>query len=128
MGNPVPQRRDVLLGFDADAFRQLQPVPQTRRRVGRYRAIPKAGALRERRLGWPDDDALFVDPHSARDVHDAKHLVDDVRLVDQRRVLRFGGLDPRSGSFGPARVQGDGDDLESGRMELSPQFLPHGQV
>ena len=78
-------------------------------------------------LGGAHDHTVFVDPHSIRHVHNAEQLVEHVRLVDQRGMLRFGGLDERA-SLAGIDVERHGDDLDALRMELSTQFLPHGQV
>jgi hypothetical protein len=51
-----------------------------------------------------------------------------VGLVDQRRVLGLSRLDPTPGRIGAAGVEGDGDDLKAGGVQLLAQRLPPGQV
>ena len=81
-----------------------------------------------RGLGRAHDHPLFIDPDPARDVHDAKKSIDEVRLVDKRGMFGRCLRDPGAGGLDTARIKSDGDDLETLRPELGPQLLPHGQV
>ena len=49
-------------------------------------------------------------------------------LVDQGGMIGIRPLDGRARRFRAAGVERDGHDLEAFGVELSPQFLPHGQV
>jgi hypothetical protein len=70
-----------------------------------------------RLFGRAHDHAVLVDPHTVGHVDDAEALVDEMRGVDQRRMIGIRGLDERAGGVG-INVEGDGDDLESLRVEL----------
>src|SRR5439155_11771563 len=88
----------------------------------RYRALGEGG------FGRPDDHAGLVDPDAARYVDNSEQLVQQMRLVDQRRVLGRGPLDPAPRTLQAPRVERDGDHLQAERMQLLAQSLPPGQV
>lgn len=48
--------------------------------------------------------------------------------VDERGMLRPGGLDEPAAAFGPQCVETDRDQFEALRMKLVAQRLPPGQV
>ena len=57
-----------------------------------------------------------------------QQLVQQVRLVDQCRMLRLREVDPRPRRVGAAGVERDRHDLEPPGMQFGSQLLRHGQV
>ena len=111
--HPVAQRRHVALGLDPDPLRLAQLRGRELRQLRNELVAGHARPPGKRRLGWTDDHAILIDPHAARNVHDAEQLVEYVRLVDQRGMGAPGAIDPRRGRLAAAGVKRDGDDLES---------------
>jgi hypothetical protein len=81
-----------------------------------------------RRLRRSHDHPLFVDPDPARNVDHAEKSIEGVGLIDQRRMVGRRLCDPWTCCLDAARIESDGDDLETLRPQLGPQLLPHGQV
>src|SRR5688572_32607089 len=86
------------------------------------------GVVGESGLRWSHENAGLVDPDAARDVDNPEQLTEEMRFVDQGRVLRTGPLHPRPGGIGAGGVERHGHDLEPVVAQLSPEVLPHGQV
>ena len=83
----------------------LNPVPQRfeiRRRVKVVKDFEAFIDVRDFRR--TNDPAFFVDPDSCGNVHQIVEPGDDVGLVDENRVIGFGGLDRRAGGRVPTAV------------------------
>ena len=131
MLHPVAQRVDIVIGVEArDALDLLEHVPNVGVEiVGETLGsleLAEVVALDGGRVRRSHDHPVLVDPQGSGDVDDAEQLVEPVRGVDELRMVGAGALDPRPGGI-DLEVERDGDDLETPRVELSAQLLPHGQ-
>ena len=126
--HPVSQRADIRFGVDGERLHERDALALGRGCVRRDGSIQERGTFWVRGLRWTHDRSSFVDPYAARHIDDPEERVDDMRVVDQRGMLRRGLGDPRTRGGQSRGVDRDGDDLEAERMKLGPQLLPHGQV
>src|SRR5687767_12449341 len=92
---------------------QLDALTLLGRRIRAHGTVEVRGTSRMGWLRWAHDHPLLVDPDPARHVDDAEQGIDDMRRIDERGMLGRRFRDPRTRGLAAARIERDGDDLET---------------